>query len=260
MSAARALLEAQGLTLPWGLAPGFSLQVAAGEQLALLGANGAGKSTLVRALAGVLRPLEGRVLLAGQDVATLSAGAVARLVAWVPQEAAVPELTVREAVALGRYAWRGRSERHGGLEEGEAVARALAATRLEALAHRRLPTLSGGERQRVALARALAQRPQVLLLDEPTAHLDLGHREALLDVVRATGLAVVAVLHDPSLAALYFPRLVLLANGRIEADGPPEKVLRDEHLRATFGVSLPVAAHPEAGVLQVLPRGPLSGR
>jgi iron complex transport system ATP-binding protein len=140
------------------------------------------------------------------------------------------------------------------------VARALAATRLEALAHRRLPTLSGGERQRVALARALAQRPQVLLLDEPTAHLDLGHREALLDVVRATGLAVVAVLHDPSLAALYFPRLVLLANGRIEADGPPEKVLREEHLRAAFGVSLPVAAHPEAGVLQVLPRGPLSER
>ena len=260
MSGARALLEALGLTLPWGLAPGFSLRVAAGEQVALLGANGAGKSTLVRALAGVLRPLEGRVLLAGQDVATLSARAVARQVAWVPQEAAVPELTVREAVALGRYAWRGRSERHGGLEDGEAVALALAATRLEALAHRRLPTLSGGERQRVALARALAQRPQVLLLDEPTAHLDLGHREALLDVVRATGLAVVAVLHDPSLAALYFPRLVLLANGRIEADGPPEKVLRDEHLRAAFGVSLPVATHPDGGVLQVLPRGPLSGR
>lgn len=249
------MIEASDLHLPWGLAPGFSLRVAAGEHVALLGPNGAGKTTLIRALAGVVRPRSGQVLLGGVDVGTLPPRALARRVAWVPQASAAPDFTVREAVALGRHAWGGPWR--GAPDDGPAVDEALAATQLTDLAHRRLPTLSGGERQRVALARALAQRAPVLLLDEPTAHLDLGHREALLDVVRSRAQTVIAVLHDPNLAALYFPRLVLLAEGRIRADGSPEKVLQDEHLRAAYGVSLPVVAHPEGGP-QVLPRGPLS--
>ena len=252
------MIAAEALHLPWGLAPGLSLQVAAGERVALLGPNGAGKTTLIRALAGVLRPLAGHVRLEGVALASLDARAIARRIAWAPQESTVPELTVVQAVALGRYAWQ-----HGWrttAADHAAVAEALVATELTALAARPLRTLSGGERQRVVLARALAQHPRLLLLDEPTAHLDPGHREALLrQVVRrseATGLTVVAVLHDPSLAALYFPRLVLLAGGRILADGPPAEVLQPHHLVAAFGVALPVVPHPTHHVPQVLAAGP----
>ena len=232
----------------------FSLDVRPGVFLGIVGPNGSGKSTLVRALSRALRPLSGAVLLDESDLyAALSAREAARAVGVVPQETAVSlDFTVREVVRMGRAPHLPRRPFASETAEDEKiVAEAMRAARVEELADRTVPTLSGGERQRVLFARALAQQPDVILLDEPTAHLDLRHQAETLTLARALahdgGKAVLAVLHDINLASAYCDVLVLLHAGRIAAQGTPEQVVTAENLQAVYGARVWVRRHPASG-------------
>jgi iron complex transport system ATP-binding protein len=214
-----------------------SLELSPGEWLALLGPNGSGKSTLLHLLAGLLRPQRGRVVLEGRPLAEVSSWARGQAVAFVPQNGGYPEdLTAEEVVRLGRTPHLGLLGREG-REDLEAVEWALEQTRTQAFRHRLLPTLSGGERSRVLLARALAARPRYLLLDEPTAHLDLHHQAefvGLLAGLRAGGIGVLTVLHDPNLA-LQADRVAFLAEGRVVAEGRPGEVIQEPLLARVYG-------------------------
>ncbi len=228
----------------------------AGELVGLVGPNGAGKSTLVRLVAGLLAPASGRVALCGLDPHAAPRRAVARACALVPQEPQAPwPFTVREAVMMGRAPRQGLLAVPGPFDHG-AVDGALAACDLSALAGRRLDALSGGERRRVFFARALAQEPRVLLLDEPTAFLDLAHQVAAMRMARVAargGLCVVAVLHDLNLAAAACDRLVVLSRGRLVADGPPADVLTAERVRDVWGVPVWRGENGATGAPVVLP-------
>ncbi len=219
---------------------GVSLALLPGEALALIGPNAAGKSTLLRALAGLLPPSAGEVRLDGRPLASWSRAAVARRVALVAAEDEASErLAVVDRVALGRYPHRGPLSRFTNADQA-AVARALRLTQIEHLARRPLGTLSAGERQRAQLARGLAQEPALLLLDEPAAHLDVRHQLHLfrvLDEVRQQGVAVLAVIHDLQRAA-WAPRVVLLDEGRITADGTPAEVIESEAAARAFGLTI----------------------
>jgi iron complex transport system ATP-binding protein len=239
---------------------GIDLDVRAGERLAILGPNGAGKSTVLRLLAGTLTPDAGRVLLDGGDLAAMRGADRARRLAFVPQESRVAfDFTVLEIVLMGR------SPRLGllgieGAHDLEIARRALAFTDAEALAERPISQLSSGERQRVLLARALAQEPDTILLDEPTAFLDLGHQvrihRLLSGLHRERGTTVVFVSHDLNLAARYADRIVLLAEGRILRDGTPAQVLTPDALRAAYGVEVRLVTDPELEAPTVVVLGP----
>jgi iron complex transport system ATP-binding protein len=232
------------------------LAVAAGEMLGLIGPNGAGKSTLVRLLAGIEHPDEGAVRLDGRPLTAWTRAERARRVALVPQDPRVEfPYTVLEVVLMGRsphlsaLALPGRRD----LEIARAALARLEVGELEA---RRMDELSGGERQRVFLARALAQEPAVLLLDEPTTHLDLRHQTQLHDVARTRcreGVAVLTVLHDLNLAAAYCDRVVLLAGGRVVREGTPVDVLEAATLERAFGTRVWVGRHEITHAPVVLP-------
>jgi iron complex transport system ATP-binding protein len=250
------LLEAHQIDVVRGdrrILEGVSLRLAAGEALALVGPNAAGKSTLVRALAGLLRPAGGRVSLVGRDLGAWHRDALARTVALVTaEEEGSDTLTVGDRVALGRYPHRGPF-RAFTAEDHQAVARALTRAEIEGLSPRRLGSLSAGERQLATLARGLAQEPRVLLLDEPAAHLDVGHQVRLfrvLDEVRSQGVAVLAVVHDLPRAAAWAERMVLLHRGRVVAEGTPAAVLEGEACGRAFGVS--VRGHAVPGLAHAL--------
>jgi iron complex transport system ATP-binding protein len=250
-----AILEARGVALRRGrveVLHGVDLALEAGEALAVVGPNAAGKSTLLRALVGLLPLAEGEVRVGGRALADWSRDALARVVALVtPEDEGGGPLTVRERVSLGRYPHTGpfRALRAA---DHDAIDRALARTGIAPLAERRVGTLSAGERQLASLARSLAQEPQALLLDEPASHLDIGHQLALfrvLDEVRATGVAVLAVVHDLQRAADWAGRMVLVNGGRVAASGPPREVLAAPETAAAFAVAIDahaVAARPGA--------------
>ncbi len=233
-----------------------SFAIGSGEIVAVVGPNGAGKSTLLRVLAGLLRPTSGAVSLDGHDLTTMSRSALARRIAVVPQifDTLFP-FTVREVVALGRTARLGAFGR-ASADDVVAVDRAIEELELRLLASRRIDRLSGGERQRAVLAMALAQETAVLLLDEPTVHLDPGHQLATLDLLRDLGtrrqLAVCAVLHDLNLASAFASRIVAIADGRIVREGTPLEVIHPDLVRAVFGDGLEVIARD--GHPAVLPR------
>lgn len=220
------------------------LSLASGELVAIVGPNGAGKSTLVRVLAGLLRPSAGRVRIDGVDLARIDRARIARRIAVVPQvfDTLFP-FSVREVVGLGRTARLGLIGR-ATAADAMAVDRALRELDLVGLAERPIDALSGGERQRAVLAMALAQESDVLLLDEPTVHLDPAHQIETLDLVRRLvrdrRLIVATVLHDLNLAAAVASRIVVVAGGRIVQDGPPALVLNDDLIRSVFGVRLVV--------------------
>ena len=236
---------------------GVDLEVASGEVVALVGPNGCGKTTLMRAVTDVIRPERGEVRLAGEDARTLSTRERARRVAVVPQAATLPAgFSALEQVLLGRTPYIGliASEGPGDLA---AARRAMVATDCWSLAERPVEELSGGERQRVVLARALAQAPRVLLMDEPTSHLDLGHQVRAIRLAvrlgRELGLAVLAAMHDLTLASLFADRIALMQEGRISLDGPPEAVLRPEVIERVYGAPVVVLRHPKTGRPVVLP-------
>lgn len=234
-------LEARGVSAGYGtrvVLHDVDLAVAAGEIVSVVGPNGTGKSTLIRALTGLVPLAAGEVRVSGHELRALSRPEIAREVAVVPQalETLFP-FSVREIVALGRTA---RLDMFGraGPEDAAAVARAIELLDLAPLADRRIDLISGGERQRVVLAMAIAQEAPVLLLDEPTVHLDPAHQLATIALVRRLAreqrLAVLAVVHDLNLAALA-DRVVVLAGGRVVRSGSPASVIEDALVRAVFG-------------------------
>jgi len=249
--------DADGLTVALGRRPvlhGLTFSVPRGAFVGLLGPNGSGKSTLLRTLAGLL-PHGGVVKVLGDDIETLAPRERARRVAYVEQAPALAfSLTVREVVELGRAPHRGWIAPLVGADR-EAVDAALAAADLTALAERPATALSGGERQRVALARALAQDAPTLLLDEPTAHLDVRHRLALLHhaaALAAAGRTVVAAFHDLDLAARFSDRLLVLHDGRVADEGPAADVLTPRLLRDVFGVEAEVTTGPDGLAVRYL--------
>ncbi|MCB8983394.1 MAG: heme ABC transporter ATP-binding protein [Ardenticatenaceae bacterium] len=256
------MLTIQNLSAAYGVRrvlEDVSLTVAAGEVLAVIGPNGAGKSTLVRTVSGVLPLQSGQVSVGERPLHSLSINERARCLAVVPQARQLPgSFTVRETILLGRtpyLGWLGKSSR----QDQEQVDWALERTCLVELAERKVGELSGGEQQRVLLARALVQAAPVLLLDEPTTHLDLQHQSSLLNLLRSLAaeqnLAVLIVLHDLNLASLYADRVALLVNGRIQAIGVPREVLTSANLTAVFHIPIEVIAHPAYGTPLVLPDG-----
>jgi iron complex transport system ATP-binding protein len=252
-------LDARGVVARYGALTaidGVDLAIARGERLALIGPNGSGKTTLVKVLAGILSPARGRVLLDGRDVAALSERERARRVAVVAQTFVTPfAFTAREIVALGRTPHAKPFGRLGGGDR-DVVEGALRDVEATALADRPFADLSGGEHQRVILAMALAQQPEVLVLDEPTTHLDLAHELRIFELVRelssARGLTVVAVLHDVALAASHFDRVVTLQQGRVVADGPSREIVTTSLLARVFDVAARVEWHD--GVAAIVPR------
>ncbi len=217
-----------------------TLTVDRGERVAIIGPNGAGKSTLLRVAAGLLRPTTGTVELGGDRVDRLDRMAVARRLAVVPQLPVLPfATTVEEVVALGRLP---HEHPVRGMRPGDraAVAAAIERVGVGHLLGRDARELSLGERQLVLLAMAVAQEAPVLVLDEPTVHLDLRHQVEVMELVgdlnARDGTTILAVLHDLGLAAHFFPRLILLDRGRVVADGPPSEVLAPERIREVFGV------------------------
>jgi iron complex transport system ATP-binding protein len=234
-----------------------SLQVTPGERVAIVGANGAGKTTLLKLMASLLRPRAGAVRLGTQNVRTFSRAALAMHVGVVPQELATPfTLAVRDLVECGRTAYLSW---FGGLTTADqhAVDAALASTGTTAFSDRSLDELSGGERQRVVIAMALAQEPAILLLDEPTQHLDLTRQGEVLDLIASLSterrLSIVATMHDLNLAARYFDRLIVLAGRSVAADGPPDRVMRADVLEPAYGGKLEFVTTTSRNVPIVLP-------
>ncbi|MFF3977155.1 heme ABC transporter ATP-binding protein [Streptomyces sp. NPDC055808] len=234
---------------------GVGLRVRTGEVVALVGPNGAGKSTLLAALAGDVAAASGTVRIDGRTPAEWPAPELALRRAVLPQQAALSfPFPVEEVVRMGRAPWAGTVRED---EDEAVVADAMAATEVAGFAGRPFGSLSGGERARVALARVLAQRAPVLLLDEPTAALDLRHQELVLRICRErarAGDAVVVVLHDLALAAAYADRVAVLHEGRLAAEGPPREVLTEELIGRVYRQPVDVLRHPRTGAPVVVPR------
>jgi iron complex transport system ATP-binding protein len=249
---------------------GLTFDVDAGEILGIVGPNGSGKTSLLKLLAKVLRPNAGDIALFGQDLGTMSQVDVARTVAFVPQESPqVFAFTVMETVLMGRYPHRRGAKWSAGFgwESAEDVSiaeQAMQSTDITNLAGRSVMDLSGGERQRCMIARALAQMPQVLLLDEPTAFLDLQHQIEICTIVRRLneerGLTVVLVSHDLNLASQYCDRILMLKAGALFRFGSPDEVIDVNVLRAVYGCDVLVDRHPESGVPRVTMPSYISAR
>jgi iron complex transport system ATP-binding protein len=255
-----AKLEARDLTCAYDrhtVLRKLALTLQSGEVLALIGPNGAGKTSLLKALARLLRPKTGTVWLAGQDVWHLSSRQVARQLALARQQEDTQwPVTVEQAVVLGRAPHRGWLLPYTAQDQ-HVLDRVLVQTGLQTLRHRLITELSGGEQRRVILARALAQEPQVLLLDEPTTHLDLKYQMDVLGLVRRLarqdGLTVAIALHDLNQAAFCADRIALVSGGTLLALGSPSEILTPERLAHVYEVAVVVLPHPVYGTPMVAP-------
>ena len=222
----------------------------------IVGPNACGKSTLLRALARILRPHSGRVLLDGRTIHSMPAKEVARTLGMLPQSAVAPEtITVLDLVGRGRFPHQSLLRQWSDADQ-QAVERAMAAAGVTDLAERPVDELSGGQRQRAWLAMVLAQQTQILLLDEPTTFLDITHQLDVLDLcadLRADGYTIVAVLHDLNHAARYADHLIAMVDGRIVASGPPDEVVTPELVAEVFGLACTVTPDPATGTPMVVP-------
>lgn len=260
LSPAVPALECSGLVAGYHqvrVLDGLDLSIGQGEMVGLLGPNGAGKTTLLRAVTGICPTLGGTLRLFGADTATLSAGARARQVAVVPQELETPmAFTIEEIVMMGRTASLSRWKRPGP-GDLDIVEQAMAYTDVVPMRERPFTELSGGEKQRAVIAMALAQEPSLMLLDEPTSHLDLNHRIEIMGIVdrlnRERDVTVIMASHDLNLAAEYCTRIVLLHEGGIVADGTPGEVLTEETLKQVYRCDVRVRRDPEYGTVTVTP-------
>jgi iron-siderophore transport system ATP-binding protein len=257
---AAAPLTALGLTVAYGDAPvvrELDLGIPRGRITTIVGANGSGKSTLLRALARLIAPRAGAVLLDGKPITELGSRAVARRLGILPQSPSAPDgLAVEDLVARGRYPHQGLFRQWSASDEA-AVEEALAATGTTALRERPIDELSGGQRQRAWIAMALAQQTELLLLDEPTTFLDLAHQVDVLDLlddlVQERGRTVVMVLHDLNQACRYADQLVALREGRVHAAGAPAEIVDDAFVRDVFGLDARVVDDPVTGSPLCLP-------
>jgi iron complex transport system ATP-binding protein len=244
----KAMISVSGLSFSYNgtrhsILHDLELEIPEGTITAILGPNGSGKTTLLRLLLGVLRPRQGEIQLAGRTQRSYARREMGKLVGLVPQDEHIPfDFSVLEYVLLGRAPYLGTLATPGE-DDYQVALNALHITGLDGMRARPLPNLSGGERQLAVVARALTQQPQILLMDEPTAHLDLSNKARLLGIMRklvTQGVTVVLTTHDPNLAASVAGHVVLMREGQVLDAGPPEKTLADEKLSATYGVPVEV--------------------
>ena len=255
-----AYLKVSGLHFAYGqrqVLSGIDLEVRRGDITGLVGPNGAGKSTLLRLITGTLQPQRGAASVDGRMIADLTPLERARLIALVPQNPTVPPgFTCLETVLLARNPHL-RFLQWEGPRDLEVSQQAMELTDTWEFAPRLLQRLSGGERQRVFIARALAQEPSILLLDEPTAHLDIAYQTAIMEMMERvrerTGVTMLVAMHDLTLAAHYCRRIAVLHQARIVAEGPPDEVLTSERVSAVYGTPVSVSSHPVDGTPVVLP-------
>ncbi len=261
MSAAHTL-TAEALTLGYGprtVVEGLSLAIPPARTTVIVGANACGKSTVLRGLARLLPPTGGTVLLDGRAIHERPTREVAQVMGVLPQTPIAPDgIVVADLVGRGRYPHQGWFRRWSA-EDDAAVAEALAATDTLALADRPVDELSGGQRQRVWIAMALAQRTDLLLLDEPTTFLDIAHQVEVLDLLAdlsvSHGRTVVMVLHDLNLACRYADHLVAMKHGRIVAEGPPSAIVTPAMVMETFGMAARIVDDPVTGTPMIVPIG-----
>lgn len=256
------MLNIQSIKVSYGeteILHDVSLEIPAGEVVSLIGPNGAGKTTMMRAISGVIPLQSGSVFVGGQDLSSTPVDQRARLLAVVPQARKLtPEYTAKQAIMMGRTPYLGWLGNPGQVDFDK-VDWAIDRTGISGLVERRVDELSGGEQQLVLIARALAQDAPVILLDEPTAHLDLRHQATILDLVhqlaRERNLAVLMSLHDLNLVSIFSDRIALLDQGIILADGTPHEVLVRERLSSVYGVALDIIQHPHRDIPLVLLNG-----
>lgn len=252
------ILEAQDLSAGYGngfVIRDISLAVEPGEFVAVLGRNGSGKSTLIKALQNLLANVGGRVVCDGQEVFRMSPRRLAVKIAYVPQLAEpVFEYTVEEVVLMGRFARQGRLEKTSPADAG-AIDEAMRLTDISGLASKRLAQLSGGERQRVFIARALAQDTPVLLLDEPSLHLDINYQVEIYGLLKGLqqerGKTVVAAEHNINLAAAHAERLLFLKDGEVAAEGPPRETVTAVNIREIFGADVDIRQNSRTGLPEI---------
>ena len=261
---AEVLIEAENLSAGYDTNPvlrNIDFKLFSGEFVGLIGPNGCGKSTLLRAITRILKPMTGEVRLEGKALSLWSANENAKRVAFVPQsELASFDFTVQDLVLMGRHPhlppYRGETER-----DFQIVAEALKETDIAHLADRPITRLSGGEHRRALVARAIAQQTPILLLDEPTAHLDITHQAELLILLQhlktSRNVGVLAALHDLNQAAEFCDRLILLSEGKLLASGPPEEVLRQDVLREAYCAEIQIGSNPITGRPMILALKPI---
>lgn len=233
-----------------------SFSVHSGESFGIIGPNGSGKSTLLKLLSGVEGADEGSILLKGERIERHSRKELARWLAVLQQESLPPVgFTVREVVEMGRYPfqnWMGEEEG----DNGQLIDAVLARLGLAELQYRSLEHLSGGERQRAALGKTMAQQPKLLMLDEPTTYLDIGHQIQLMDRIkewqREEGMTVIAVLHDLNLASMYCDRILMLHQGKVIDVGTPREMMRSELIQEVYGIAPMIVDHPVNGLPQII--------
>ena len=241
------ILEISGLSVGYNkriVIDELSLNISPGRFYGIIGPNGAGKSTLFKAASGVLRPWKGSIKLNGKDVYHMPRRELANIMAAVPQfqEAFFP-FRVREFVQMGRYPKRGRF----GMLQGsdyQIIEESMHLMKIEALADKRINELSGGELQRVYISQALAQEPEILMLDEPTSHLDIGHQSIMLNLLKkrclTIGIPIIMIVHDLNLAASYCDKLLLIDNGKVFAEGTPLEVLTERNIDIVYKTSVEI--------------------
>ncbi|GAA1460450.1 ABC transporter ATP-binding protein [Nocardiopsis exhalans] len=253
-------IAAEGLSLGYAssvVVDRVTTELPAGRITAIVGPNGCGKSTLLRGLARLLGPQRGRVLLDGDELASMPARTLSRRLGLLPQQPIAPDgITVADLVGRGRHPHQ-RWFRQWGAADEEAVATAMAATGVDQFAETPIDQLSGGQRQRVWIALALAQEPEVMLLDEPTTYLDLAHQLDVLNLLaalnRRLGRTIVLVLHDLNMASRFAHHLVAMRDGALVTQGTPAEVVTPRTVREVFGVAATVITDPVAGTPLILP-------
>jgi len=244
-------LEVQRLSLAYGrdvVVRDLTFRVMPGEMVGLIGPNGSGKSTIIKALSRVIDPYSGKILLNGKDIAKIRREDLARLLGVVPQMPLLPStFTAFEIVLMGRNPHL-RLLQYEGARDVAITWRAMERTATHSLAERRVGELSGGEIQRIVIARVLAQEPESILLDEPTANLDISHQVEILDLIKnlclENNLTVVVALHDLNLASQYCDRLILINSGRVHAQGTPIEVINPQNIKEVYGAEGCVYSHP----------------
>jgi len=255
-------LELKNVSLSYNHKPvvnEFSFKVAPGELVGMIGPNGCGKTSIIRALSRIIPVRTGQIFLEGKELTSIPRMVLARLLGVVPQSPVIPDsFTVFEVVLLGRNPHLGLLQKEGA-RDINITWRAMEQTSTAVLAERRIGELSGGEKQRVTIARVLAQEPGAILLDEPTANLDISHQAEIMDLIKRLctekKLAVLIALHDLNLAAQYCDRLILINNGQIHAEGTPDTVITSQNIKEVYGTESCVYPHPDNNLPVVLVNG-----